>query len=85
MKATDTEAPFVHRDSRLKTTLGTLGIVAAMAAAGALAWGTTRQEVTRHDSEIRSLQADYRAQREVLIRIDERTAEIKRQMDRPGR
>lgn len=61
--------------------LSLLGITAA----GAIAWGTTRNDVTRNTDDIRALQADGRATRELLLRIDERTAEIKRQLDRPGR
>lgn len=54
-------------------------------AAGVAAWSTTRGDVTSQGARINALEMDSRATREVLIRIDERTAEIKRRLDQPTR
>jgi hypothetical protein len=58
---------------------------AGVIAAGALAWGFTSNTVTSNTRRIEDLERESRANRELLLRIDERTAEIKRQMDRSTR
>jgi hypothetical protein len=52
-------------------------------AARATAWATLRMSVSEHAARLAALETDSRSGREVLIRIDERTAEIKRRLDQP--
>jgi len=82
MSGEKTLAPFVHSDGRLRTTWGTMVVIIAFCGGVAMAWAMVRADVARHDDEIKALQNDAHAQREILIRIDERTAEIKRRLDR---
>jgi Tfp pilus assembly protein PilN len=79
-------APFTLSDEKpvklqFRMLLALLGVVAACA----IAWTTTRSQVATDSIRIEALENEQRSQREILIRIDERTAEIKRQMDRIGR
>lgn len=57
-----------------------LAIIGA-AMAGATGYATLRVAVSEHAARITALESDTRSAREVLIRIDERTAEIKRRLD----
>lgn len=76
-----TRTPFISDETRVKVPLRVLGMFAAAVAAGAIAWGITTNRVAEHDKRIEALEGDSRSTREVLIRIDERTAEIKRRLD----
>lgn len=50
-----------------------IGVVAA----GAIAWGTTKQDVARNTEDIRALQSDRKSDRELLVRIDENVKALK--------
>lgn len=76
-----TAAPFISEDTRVKMNLKGMGIAIAAIVTAAIAWGLTSSRVEEHDKRISALETDSRSTREVLIRIDERTAEIKRRLD----
>lgn len=69
-------------ESRLRMPLRFLIALLGVVAAGALAWGFTSRTVADNTRRIETLENDSRSNRELLLRIDERTGEIKRQMDR---
>lgn len=75
----------VSEDTPVQGRIRTFLAIAGVVAAGALAWGFTTNTVSNHAKRIDSLEAEARASREVLIRIDERTADIRRQLERPPR
>jgi parvulin-like peptidyl-prolyl isomerase len=78
-----TSVPFSLSDEmRVKMPLRILLALLGIVAAGAIAWATTRGDVAATMTRVDALERDARQQREILIRIDERTAEIKRQMER---
>jgi hypothetical protein len=72
----------VSEDMTVKTPLRLILWGAAIVAAGAVAWGLTSNAVQSNTRRIEVLENEARSTREILWRIDERTAEIKRQMDR---
>jgi hypothetical protein len=78
-----TSAPFsISEEMRVKMPLRILLALLGIVAAGAIAWASTRSDVSANTKRIMDLESNSRQQTEMLIRIDERTAEIKRQMDR---
>lgn len=82
--ARETDPGFSFSDSsRIKAPAKVWLALMCAAAAGATAWATLRMSVAEHATRIGSLESDSRTAREVLIRIDERTAEIKRRLDQP--
>jgi HAMP domain-containing protein len=81
-----TIAPFSFSDeTRVKMPLRLLLALLGIVAVSAIAWATTRSDVAATIERVNVLETDARQQREILIRIDERTAEIKRQIDRATR
>lgn len=82
MRTQETMPSFsVNEDSKVKMPLKIIAWLFAIVAAGAIAWGVTTKTVTDDSKRIDALETDSRSTREVLIRIDERTAEIKRRLD----
>jgi hypothetical protein len=82
----------VSDEMRVRMPLKMLIALLSIVAVGAIAWAATRGdvaatrvEVSAHGLRIEKLENDARSTREILYRIDERTAEMKRQMDRAGR
>jgi hypothetical protein len=83
LKERDADPGFSVSDSTpVKVPLKLMFWLLAVVAAGAIAWGLTANRVAEHDKRIDSLETDARKTEQLLIRIDERTAEIKRQLDR---
>lgn len=76
-----TTTPFISEETRVKLPLRLVAWGVAIVAAGAIAWGLTTRTVQDQGRRIDNLETDSRSTREVLIRIDERTAEIKRRLD----
>lgn len=68
-------------DGRVRTTWRAIGWMISITAAGAIAWAVTQQTVLRHSDDIKELKTDAQSNRELLLRIDERTSEIKRRLD----
>lgn len=68
--------------SNLRMPLRFFVAIIALAAGSALAWGITSRAVSDSAKRIEALELENRTNRELLLRIDERTTEIKRQMDR---
>lgn len=71
----------ISEDSRVKLPLKLAIALIGVVAAGAIAWGFTTRTTQDNTKRIDSLEQEQRTTREVLIRIDERTAEIKRRLD----
>ncbi len=79
---TDTQPSFsISERSGVKAPLKSLLAVLAFVAVAYSAYTTTRADVDRHGGRLTALEAEARNTREVLTRIDERTAEIKRRID----
>lgn len=85
--------PFsISEEMRFKMSFKTLMALLTITAISALAWGTTRWEVAAAQAEIavqaKRIDSQDQALRlitDTVIRVDERTAEMKRQMDRSPR
>ena len=67
---------------RLPLTGWVLIISAAITVAAA--FGVAQFQIVNHENRITTLEVREGEVRELLIRIDERTAEIKRRLDNPG-
>lgn len=81
----DTNPPLRPDRVRVSMSLGDMKWVIIVVAAGAIAWGVTTKNVADNTKRIDALEAENRTSRELLTRIDERTAAIKERLDRPGR
>lgn len=74
--------PFnLSEEMRVKMPLKILIAILGVVAAGAIVWASTQAVVADHALRIERLETNERSTHEVLIRIDERTAEIKRRLD----
>ena len=81
----ETDAGFSFSDdSKAKAPLRVWLAVLTAVAAGAIAWTTLRLDVADHATRLGALEGETRNTRDLLLRIDERTAEIKRRLDQPS-
>ena len=79
MSHQESEPPLHLSKSRtLSMPLALLFSLLAVTALGAIAWSSTREQVNRNTSDITILQAEAKAAREILIRIDENVKDLRR-------
>lgn len=79
MSQTPSTAPFmISKERRLNMPAALLVSLLAIVAAGAIAWSSTREQVQRNTLDIGEIKLEMRANREVLIRIDENVKDLRR-------
>lgn len=76
MPETQTAAPFVTRDTRVRTTYGTIIAIVAAAIAGATGWTLLKTEVESnarsleaHDARLRTVERKIEADHDLLLEI----------------
>lgn len=76
MPETPTAAPFVTRDTRVRTTYGTILTIVAAAIAGATGWTLLKTEVEAnartleaHDARLRTVERKLEADHDLLLEI----------------
>ena len=72
-----TSAPFVHADGRLRTTLGTIGVIITLTAAGVAAWASARNDITTTARDVEAQGTEMRAHDARIRKLEEGQADIR--------
>jgi hypothetical protein len=67
--SSETSAPYVGDDAKVRVPLRTFGWLAAVVAAGAIAWATTKAEVADHTERIKAIEVRAALDHDILLEI----------------